>query len=179
MCVSLQLEAAGCDPLDELYDALAAVVGTEDTTECYKSYLLVLNDFNSAYQKVLQFVPNPNQSINKLVAFTLQPSGDAVSLLENVALISDGTTGLVTWEAALYLAEWALDHQQTFTNKSASLLDMTVLFRSQLKLISPLWLQDSSGAGQWHRTDRHHDLSLLQAQQIYLQRLSPWCPAET
>lgn len=49
--VSLQLEAAGCDPLDELYDALAPVVGTEDTTECYKSYLLVLNVCYSAHQK--------------------------------------------------------------------------------------------------------------------------------
>ena len=38
-----QQEAAGCDPLDELYDALAEVVAAEDTTECYKSYLLVLN----------------------------------------------------------------------------------------------------------------------------------------
>ncbi|XP_070778975.1 protein-lysine N-methyltransferase EEF2KMT isoform X2 [Enoplosus armatus] len=76
-------EAAGCDPLDELYDALAEVVGAEETAECYKSYLL--------------------------------PGGDAVSLLENVALISEGTTGLVTWEAALYLAEWALDHRQLFT----------------------------------------------------------------
>lgn len=47
----------------------------------------------------------------------LQPSGDAVSLLENIALISDGTTGLVTWEAALYLAEWALDHHQTFNGR--------------------------------------------------------------
>ncbi|XP_042360973.1 protein-lysine N-methyltransferase EEF2KMT isoform X2 [Plectropomus leopardus] len=82
----IRREAAGCDPLDELYDALAEVVGAEDTTECYKSYLL--------------------------------PSGDAVSLLENVALISDGTTGLVTWEAALYLAEWALDHQQAFTGRT-------------------------------------------------------------
>ncbi|XP_054463133.1 protein-lysine N-methyltransferase EEF2KMT [Anoplopoma fimbria] len=79
-------EVAGCDPLDELYDALAEVVGAQDTTECYKSYLL--------------------------------PSGDAVSLLENVALISEGTTGLVTWEAALYLAEWALDHQDTFTGRT-------------------------------------------------------------
>ncbi|XP_028267578.1 protein-lysine N-methyltransferase EEF2KMT [Parambassis ranga] len=79
-------EAAGCDPLDELYDALAEVVGTEETTECYKSYLL--------------------------------PSGDAVSLLENIALISDGTTGLVTWEAALYLAEWALDHHQIFNGRT-------------------------------------------------------------
>uniref|UniRef100_UPI0037E8640D protein-lysine N-methyltransferase EEF2KMT isoform X1 n=1 Tax=Semicossyphus pulcher TaxID=241346 RepID=UPI0037E8640D len=79
-------EAAGCDPLDELYDALAEVVGAEETTECYKSYLL--------------------------------PSGDAVSLLENVALISEGTTGLVTWDAALHLAEWALDHQQAFTGRT-------------------------------------------------------------
>ncbi|XP_035510573.1 protein-lysine N-methyltransferase EEF2KMT isoform X1 [Morone saxatilis] len=79
-------EAADCDPLDELYDALAEVVGAEDTAECYKSYLL--------------------------------PSGDAVSLLENVALISEGTTGLVTWEAALYLAEWALDHRQVFTGRT-------------------------------------------------------------
>ncbi|XP_041812724.1 protein-lysine N-methyltransferase EEF2KMT isoform X2 [Chelmon rostratus] len=82
----IRREAAGCDPLDELYDALAEVVGAEDTTECYKSYLL--------------------------------PSGDAVSLLESVALISEGTTGLVTWEAALYLAEWALDHRQTFTGRT-------------------------------------------------------------
>lgn len=36
-----QQEAAGCDPLDELYDTLAEVVGAEDTTECYKSYMLV------------------------------------------------------------------------------------------------------------------------------------------
>lgn len=45
MSVSLQLEAAGCDPLDQLYDALAAVVATEDATECYKSYFLVPNAF--------------------------------------------------------------------------------------------------------------------------------------
>ncbi|XP_074552148.1 protein-lysine N-methyltransferase EEF2KMT isoform X2 [Halichoeres trimaculatus] len=82
----IKQEAAGCDPLDELYDALAVVVGAEEKSECYKSYLL--------------------------------PSGDAVSLLENIALISEGTTGLVTWEAALYLAEWALDHQQTFTGRT-------------------------------------------------------------
>ncbi|XP_047427988.1 protein-lysine N-methyltransferase EEF2KMT isoform X1 [Mugil cephalus] len=79
-------EAADCDPLDELYDALAEVVGAEETTECYKSYLL--------------------------------PNGEAVSLLENIALISEGTTGLVTWEAALYLAEWALDHKQVFSGRT-------------------------------------------------------------
>ncbi|XP_026182019.1 protein-lysine N-methyltransferase EEF2KMT isoform X2 [Mastacembelus armatus] len=82
----IRQEAADGEPLDELYDALAEVVGAEDCTECYKSYIL--------------------------------PCGDAVSLLENVALISEGTTGLVTWEAALYLAEWALDHQQTFLGRT-------------------------------------------------------------
>ncbi|XP_029015026.1 protein-lysine N-methyltransferase EEF2KMT isoform X2 [Betta splendens] len=82
----IKREATNCEPLDELYDALAEVVGAKETTECYKSYLL--------------------------------PCGDAVSLLENVAVISEGTTGLVTWEAALYLAEWALDHQQVFTDRT-------------------------------------------------------------
>uniref|UniRef100_A0A3Q3XJ48 Uncharacterized protein n=1 Tax=Mola mola TaxID=94237 RepID=A0A3Q3XJ48_MOLML len=53
-----------------------------------------------------------------ILLFVLQPGGEAVSLLENVALISEGTTGLVTWEAALYLAEWALDHRQTFTGRT-------------------------------------------------------------
>uniref|UniRef100_A0A3B4FQR7 Eukaryotic elongation factor 2 lysine methyltransferase n=1 Tax=Pundamilia nyererei TaxID=303518 RepID=A0A3B4FQR7_9CICH len=81
-----RLEASGCEPLDELYDALAEVVGAEETMECYKSYLL--------------------------------PAGGAVSLMENIALISEGTTGLVTWEAALYLAEWALENQQVFTGRT-------------------------------------------------------------
>ncbi|KAG1967826.1 N-methyltransferase FAM86B1 [Pimephales promelas] len=46
------------------------------------------------------------------------PTGDAVSLAENVALIAQGTTGLVTWEAALYLAEWALENTHIFKNKT-------------------------------------------------------------
>uniref|UniRef100_A0A672YKP8 Eukaryotic elongation factor 2 lysine methyltransferase n=1 Tax=Sphaeramia orbicularis TaxID=375764 RepID=A0A672YKP8_9TELE len=81
-----RLEAADCDPLDELYDALAEVLGAEEDTECYKTYLL--------------------------------PCGAAVSLSESVALILGGTTGLVTWEAALHLTEWALDHQQTFRGRT-------------------------------------------------------------
>ncbi|XP_008328688.1 protein-lysine N-methyltransferase EEF2KMT isoform X2 [Cynoglossus semilaevis] len=64
-----QQEEAGADPLDELYDALAEVLGPEDANECYKNYLL-------------------------------------------------GTTGLVTWEAGLYLAEWALDHREVFTGRT-------------------------------------------------------------
>uniref|UniRef100_A0A8C7JV69 Eukaryotic elongation factor 2 lysine methyltransferase n=1 Tax=Oncorhynchus kisutch TaxID=8019 RepID=A0A8C7JV69_ONCKI len=76
----------GREPLDELYDALGEVLGVEEGTECYKSYLL--------------------------------PCGEAVSLSESTAVISEGTTGLVTWEAALYLAEWALENTHLFTDRT-------------------------------------------------------------
>lgn len=68
MFVCLQLEAASCDPLDELYDALAAVVGTEDTNECYKSYLLVLSYYNCAYQKVPHGVVSYEASVLQIVS---------------------------------------------------------------------------------------------------------------
>uniref|UniRef100_G3S4A0 FAM86 N-terminal domain-containing protein n=1 Tax=Gorilla gorilla gorilla TaxID=9595 RepID=G3S4A0_GORGO len=38
------------------------------------------------------------------------PSGGSVTLSESTALISHGTTGLVTWDATLYLAEWAIEN---------------------------------------------------------------------
>ncbi|KAK6312530.1 hypothetical protein J4Q44_G00181940 [Coregonus suidteri] len=79
-------EASESEPLDELYDALGEVLGVEEGTECYKSYLL--------------------------------PCGEAVSLSESTAVISEGTTGLVTWDAALYLAEWALENTHIFTGRT-------------------------------------------------------------
>ncbi|XP_003124667.3 protein-lysine N-methyltransferase EEF2KMT [Sus scrofa] len=48
----------------------------------------------------------------------LLPSGDAVTLAESLAIISHGTTGLVTWNAALYLAEWALEHPAAFAHRT-------------------------------------------------------------
>ncbi|XP_028840875.1 protein-lysine N-methyltransferase EEF2KMT isoform X3 [Denticeps clupeoides] len=79
-------EATAEEPLDELYDALSEVLGLEEETICYKSYLML--------------------------------SGDVVSLTESVAVISEGTTGLVTWEAALYLTEWAIENQQVFSRRN-------------------------------------------------------------
>ncbi|MBN3280177.1 EF2KT methyltransferase, partial [Polyodon spathula] len=79
-------EATLTEPLDELYDALAEVLGAEEGKVCHKNYLL--------------------------------PSGDVVSLAESVAVISEGTTGLVTWEAGLCLAEWALELPQVFKDRS-------------------------------------------------------------
>ncbi|TTJ38836.1 Protein-lysine N-methyltransferase EEF2KMT [Bagarius yarrelli] len=79
-------ESTGFEPLDELYDALAEVMGAEEETVCYKTYFL--------------------------------PSGQLISLEENVAMVSDGTTGLVTWEAALYLAEWAMENTHVFSGRA-------------------------------------------------------------
>uniref|UniRef100_A0A8C2U6G5 Eukaryotic elongation factor 2 lysine methyltransferase n=1 Tax=Coturnix japonica TaxID=93934 RepID=A0A8C2U6G5_COTJA len=79
-------ESTAAEPLDELYDALARVLNEEESTQCYKSYLL--------------------------------PSGEAVTLSESVAIISQGTTGLVTWDAALHLAEWATENPAVFTNRT-------------------------------------------------------------
>ncbi|XP_069726331.1 protein-lysine N-methyltransferase EEF2KMT [Phaenicophaeus curvirostris] len=79
-------EATGAEPLDELYDTLAGVLNEEESTCCYKTYLL--------------------------------PTGECVTLAESMAAISGGTTGLVTWDAALHLAEWAVEHSAVFSNRT-------------------------------------------------------------
>ncbi|XP_029805485.1 protein-lysine N-methyltransferase EEF2KMT, partial [Suricata suricatta] len=48
----------------------------------------------------------------------LLPSGDSVTLSESTAIISHGTTGLVTWDAALYLAEWAIGNPAVFAHRT-------------------------------------------------------------
>ncbi|XP_075755367.1 protein-lysine N-methyltransferase EEF2KMT isoform X1 [Pelodiscus sinensis] len=79
-------ESIATEPLDELYDVLGDILNKEESTNCYKSYLLA--------------------------------TGDSVTLLETVAIISQGTTGLVTWDAALYLAEWAIENSAIFSNRT-------------------------------------------------------------
>ncbi|TRZ24177.1 hypothetical protein HGM15179_002863 [Zosterops borbonicus] len=81
-----KLESTAAEPLDELYEALAAVLKEEESPHCYKNYIL--------------------------------PTGDSVSLGESTALISGGTTGLVTWEAALALAQWALHNPSVFRDRT-------------------------------------------------------------
>ncbi|KAF4015566.1 hypothetical protein G4228_007172 [Cervus hanglu yarkandensis] len=49
----------------------------------------------------------------------LLPSGDSVTLCESTAIVSHGTTGLVTWNAALYLAEWAVENPAVFAHRTA------------------------------------------------------------
>ncbi|PNI11109.1 LOW QUALITY PROTEIN: FAM86B1 isoform 8 [Pan troglodytes] len=47
-----------------------------------------------------------------------KPSGGSVTLSESTAIISHGTTGLVTWDAT---AEWAIENPAAFTNRHAVL----------------------------------------------------------
>ncbi|KAJ8318061.1 hypothetical protein KUTeg_003152 [Tegillarca granosa] len=47
-----------------------------------------------------------------------KPDDQTVSLQESTHLISQGTTGLSTWQAALHLAEWIFENSKTLTNKS-------------------------------------------------------------
>ncbi|NXM68076.1 EF2KT methyltransferase, partial [Serilophus lunatus] len=79
-------ESTAAEPLDELYEALADVLKEEESTLCYKNYLL--------------------------------PTGDCVTLLESTAMISGGTTGLITWEAALHLSEWAMENPEVFRDRT-------------------------------------------------------------
>ncbi|NXS73970.1 EF2KT methyltransferase, partial [Pandion haliaetus] len=79
-------ESTAGEPLDELYDTLAGILNEEESTRCYKNYLL--------------------------------PTGEPVTLSESVAIISGGTTGLVTWDAALHLAEWAIENSAVFSNRT-------------------------------------------------------------
>ncbi|NXG55810.1 EF2KT methyltransferase, partial [Hemiprocne comata] len=79
-------ESTAAEPLDELYEALAGILNEEESTQCYKNYLL--------------------------------PRGACVTLAESVAIISGGTTGLVTWDAALHLAGWAMEHVELFSNRT-------------------------------------------------------------
>ncbi|XP_068102931.1 protein-lysine N-methyltransferase EEF2KMT [Hyperolius riggenbachi] len=72
-----------------------------------------LDDLYSALAEVL----NSEENTVCYKSYFL-PSGDAVTLCENIAIISEGTTGLVTWEAALYLAEWAIGNIDVFRNRT-------------------------------------------------------------
>ncbi|XP_022450523.1 protein-lysine N-methyltransferase EEF2KMT isoform X2 [Delphinapterus leucas] len=47
-----------------------------------------------------------------------KPSGVSITLCESTAIISHGTTGLVTWNAALYLAEWAMENPAGFAHRT-------------------------------------------------------------
>lgn len=50
--------------------------------------------------------------------FIYNKEGERVTIKEATSLISNGTTGLCTWEAAVKLAEWANDHKSDLRGKN-------------------------------------------------------------
>nr|XP_045017468.1 protein-lysine N-methyltransferase EEF2KMT isoform X4 [Jaculus jaculus] len=62
--------------------------------------------------------PSVKYSQRFLSELIKKPSGASITLSESTAIVSCGTTGLVTWDAALYLAEWAIENPATFTNRA-------------------------------------------------------------
>uniref|UniRef100_G1QMP9 FAM86 N-terminal domain-containing protein n=1 Tax=Nomascus leucogenys TaxID=61853 RepID=G1QMP9_NOMLE len=56
----------------------------------------------------------------------LLPSGGSVTPSKSTAIISHGTTGLVTWDAALYLAEWTIENPAAFTHSGAGLTVLAI-----------------------------------------------------
>uniref|UniRef100_A0A2R9C3E5 FAM86 N-terminal domain-containing protein n=1 Tax=Pan paniscus TaxID=9597 RepID=A0A2R9C3E5_PANPA len=81
-------EAVHTEPLDELYEALVETLMAKESTQGHRSYLLNL----------------------------LNPGG-GVTLSKSTAIISHGITVLVTWDATLYLAEWAIKNPAAFTDR--------------------------------------------------------------
>nr|XP_017530984.2 protein-lysine N-methyltransferase EEF2KMT isoform X2 [Manis javanica] len=105
-------EAVHEEPLDQLYEALAEVLTAKEHPQCYRSYLLVGDTCPPPPQA--RCLP-PHQDSGSRQP---HPSGDSVTLSESTAIISHGTTGLVTWNAALYLAEWAIENPLAFTHRT-------------------------------------------------------------
>uniref|UniRef100_A0A8C0MJU7 Eukaryotic elongation factor 2 lysine methyltransferase n=2 Tax=Canis lupus familiaris TaxID=9615 RepID=A0A8C0MJU7_CANLF len=88
----------------------------------------LLQSFESRYLAARTLRSFPWQSLEEklrdssgpelLLIILQKPSGDSVTLSESTAIISHGTTGLVTWDAALYLAEWAIQNPAAFAHRT-------------------------------------------------------------
>ncbi|CAH0554386.1 unnamed protein product [Brassicogethes aeneus] len=71
---------------------------------------------DSVYEAYGRLVALPSE--NLYFKHYLNDFGDIVSLMENVNLISDGTTGLRTWQAAVAFSEWSLQNCNDFADQS-------------------------------------------------------------
>ncbi|GJQ83354.1 hypothetical protein Trydic_g18139 [Trypoxylus dichotomus] len=74
---------------DCVYDALGRLVSLVDAGKCYKHYY-----------------------------FNFKGKNRIITLEENLSIISEGTTGLCSWQASLALSEWCLRNSELFKNKT-------------------------------------------------------------
>ncbi|XP_064628945.1 protein-lysine N-methyltransferase EEF2KMT-like [Lineus longissimus] len=79
-----------------------------------ESEMDIADELYEAFTDVIS-IPSEEQYCYK--TYTL-PSGDMVTLEESVSLVSQGTTGLQTWQAAMHLAEFLLENGKLIYNRS-------------------------------------------------------------
>ncbi|XP_044733571.1 protein-lysine N-methyltransferase EEF2KMT [Chrysoperla carnea] len=95
----------------------------------YEHYVRVLNSKSDVYYK--HYYLNHN---------------DIITLEENPNLISDGTTGLCTWQASLHLAEWCIQNNHLFDSKNIFELGSGVgllgIVLSKKTTAKEIWLSD-------------------------------------
>ncbi|KAM6351684.1 protein-lysine N-methyltransferase EEF2KMT isoform 3-T3 [Alca torda] len=65
-----------------------------------------------------KYPPSTKYRRSFLTELIKKPSGEPVTLSESVAIVSGGTTGLVTWDAALQLAQWAIENNSAFRDRT-------------------------------------------------------------
>eukprot|EP00040_Diaphanoeca_grandis_P012575 m.63717 g.63717 ORF g.63717 m.63717 type:complete len:347 (-) comp23329_c0_seq1:192-1232(-) len=88
----------------ELYEMLADLMGTkiEEENWCYKSYCCA----------------SASELTNQTLSHRVDSLTTWITLKERQQIISGGTTGLSTWDAALALSEWATLNTAEFDEKS-------------------------------------------------------------
>ncbi|GAB1602456.1 protein-lysine N-methyltransferase EEF2KMT-like [Argonauta hians] len=83
-----KLESCECEICDEVYEVYADILSQKEE-----------EDDTLCYK-----------------TYTL-PSSNKITLQESVHLVTQGTTGLSTWQAAQHLAEWSIENCETFRDK--------------------------------------------------------------
>ncbi|XP_060527707.1 protein-lysine N-methyltransferase EEF2KMT [Cylas formicarius] len=74
----------------------------------------ILDDLYIAYGRLVSTPPQHEYFKHYLIGSV----NNIISLKENINLISDGTTGLRTWQASLALSEWCLKNKLSLENKN-------------------------------------------------------------
>lgn len=142
-------ERASGNTAECMYEAVAEAVGEADVGEervCYKTYL-----FSSSADHLLlaESSPLPPPFWHDAAPFPLPRGCVPVVLQETPQMISQGTTGLCTWPAAMYLAEWIGEHASLFSGRRVLELGAGVglagLALARITAAKSLVLSDCSG----------------------------------
>uniref|UniRef100_A0A8I5KZ44 Family with sequence similarity 86 member B2 n=1 Tax=Homo sapiens TaxID=9606 RepID=A0A8I5KZ44_HUMAN len=95
--------------------------GTELLLQGFERRFLAVRTLRSFPWQSLEAKLRDSSDSELLRDILQKSSGGSVTLSKSTAIISHGTTGLVTWDAALYLAEWAIENPAAFINRRAVL----------------------------------------------------------